>query len=139
MLDSISFWMEMIGVPLTFLDSFLFPKQGDKLEAAIDALGDRLFHLGRSHGQLWYQILLSAAIITGLLIGLGSFFSPMPSWAWAFFWITQIPTWSIIFIILLAEFIEWLNKISPQQRAITSLGVLLSLSGASIELILLIG
>lgn len=134
--DSTNLILAFAGIIISILET-LYPKRAQRVEKFIDALEERLFELGETHQKIWYQIMFSISIATGLIIGVGSFFDPhqFGTISWIIFWITQVPTWTVIGIILLAEFIELLNRLSPRDNAFNMLGLIIGAIGCVLEII----
>lgn len=146
-LNVISFILEVVGITLAGIE-IKKPLLANKMEEFVDSLEYKFKHIGSKGTETtFFQTMLSISI--GIILIFGSWwvtghFSPIidephyPIWLWGLFIIILAKTSIIIFIIVLSDFINFLNRFSVNEldddgRAIGTLGFLIGMLGILIE------
>lgn len=137
-----SFVLEILGLSLAFIE-IKFPLIADKIENYIDSLEDKFKNLGNQKSKSSiFETSLTISIFNIFIFGswwiLGKYsnlISP-PNFHWGI-WIIMLIillfSLSVIFLILLSDFIDFLNKFS-NEKAIGTLGFLIGSAGVLIEI-----
>lgn len=132
--------LESIGLFTIYID-LRFPRFNHRAEKFVDALEHELIKFAKAHAkEIWYQASLTFMIGSVLIVGVGWLFGE--EWNlfwWIIFWISSISGTSLIFVVLIGDFINLCNRISVTDQALTSFGFFLALLGLILELLQLFG
>lgn len=147
-LNILSFILEVTGLLLAFIE-IKKPLLANQMEDFVDSLEYKFKHFGSKGAETYtFQTLLSISIVIILIFGswwtLGHFSAMIdepnfPVWLWVLFILILLKTSIVIFVILLSDFINFLNKFSINEhddegRAIGTLGFIIGMIGIVIEI-----
>lgn len=126
--------LETLGFALAFLE-FRFPLKADLLEEFIDGMEGKLKVIGYRNSQtVTFEVIMSISILAIALLVVPTVLSKhtayldmpeLPDFVWFLFWICIGFVSYVIGVMLLSDFIRFLNKIDRHDRATGSLGFIL--------------
>ena len=136
MIQFVTLTLEIVGLSLAYVE-LRHRELADYIEQYIDDAEHRLFDYGTKYSKTWqFEVIITVAIALIMVLGIGyllGHFRDLHVAIWIYFWIVVGGMLSIISLILLAEFISFLNRFS-RGSAITSFGVFLAALGVCGEI-----